>query len=86
MEGLWGKKQGERTDLDDSITPEAHEFKNTRDRIAKTLKISPATISKLKFIHKIESELFKELGHNGSLTINAAFSQCQMRENQKRII
>lgn len=86
LEDLWGKKQGQRTDLDDSIDPEAKKFKSTRERISKTLKISPATINKLKFINKVEPELFKELGHNGSLTINAAFNQCKMRENQKRII
>ena len=86
LEDLWGKKQGERTNIEDDTSLKKHGFKSTRDRIAKTLKISPATINKLKFIHKIEPELFKELGHNGTLTISAAFSQCKMRENQKRII
>ena len=86
LEHLWGKKQDQRTDLTDEIPPESHESKSTRDRIAITLKISPATISKLKFINKVEPEIFKELGNNGTLTINAAFNQCKMRENQKRII
>ena len=86
LEDLWGKKQGQRTDLDDSKNDEDKKYKNTRERISKTLRISPATISKLKFIYKVEPELFDELGPHGSLTINTAFTQCKLRENQKKII
>jgi len=86
LEDLWGKTQGQRTDIDDETSLKKHGFKSTRDRIANKLKISPATISKLKFIHKIEPGLFEGMGPNGTLTMSAAFSQCKMRENQKRII
>ena len=86
LEDLWGKKRGRRPNSDDSTDNDGGQYKSTRDRIAKTLRISELTITKLKFIHKIEPELLDELGPNGSLTISSAYTQCKLRDNQKRIL
>lgn len=71
LKRIWGKRQGERTDLQTSVKIDGS-YRDTRDRVSKMTGISTGNISKLLFIDEHQGHLLRDID-DGRVSINQAY-------------
>ena len=71
LKKIWGKRQGERTDLQTSVKIDEG-FRDTRNRVAHMTGISTGNISKLLFIDEHQEQLLRDID-DGRISIHQAY-------------